>query len=132
MTAGARIQSRIAAGLARAGTRTGSGPYICTIKRSPSGGTPWDGAPGTDPTLYAVTAVEDIREVRDMNGTLIGLQKRTLTISATGIAPIKSDKIACGVAPADVTADTLFEEILAVKPLAPSGVALLYELELSA
>lgn len=137
MTAGTRIAQRVQRGLARAGQRTGTGPYLCTIRRASSAPSepvnPWDSPadPANDPTDYAVTAVEDIREVRDMSGMLTGVQKRTLTIDATGVAPLKSDTIAVGVAPADVAEDTTFEEIIAVRPLAPGGVALLYELDLA-
>jgi hypothetical protein len=109
----------------------------CTIRRASSEPdepqNPWEepADPANDPVDYQVVAIEDVRDIRDMNGTLIGTQKRTLTIDATGVQPLKSDVIAVGVAKADVAADTVFEEIIAVKPLAPSGVALLYELELS-
>lgn len=137
MTAGTRIADRVRRGLARAGQRTGSGAYTCTIRRASTEPdepqTPWDSPadPANDPTDYAVTAVEDIREVRDNSGALIGVTKRTLTIDATGVTPLKSDTIAVGVAPADVAEDTTFEEIIAVRPLAPGGVALLYELDLA-
>jgi hypothetical protein len=134
---GADTQAEVAAALAEAGEATGSGPYICTIRRASAEPdepqTPWDepADPANDPTDYAVTAVEDVKEIRDMTGNLIGVQKRTLTIDATGVAPLKSDVIAVGVAPDDVTSDTAFEEILAVKPLAPAGTVLLYELSLA-
>ena len=134
---GAEIQAEVAAALAEAGEAVGTGPYVCTIRRASAEPdepqSPWDAPadPANAPTDYEVTAIEDVQDVRDMTGTLIGVQKRTLTVSATGVAPLKSDVIAVGVAPGDVTADTRFEEIIAVKPLAPSGVALLYELELS-
>ena len=131
---GADIAAEIAAALAEAGEAVGTGPYLCTIRRAPvdEATTPWAMPSANDSVDYEVTAIEDVRDIRDMSGTLIGMQKRTLTINATGVQPLKSDRIAVGVAPADVTADTVFEEILAVKPLAPGGVALLYELELSA
>lgn len=135
---GADIAAEVAAALAEAGEATGTGPYICTIRRASAEPdepqTPWDDPadPPNEPSDFPVTAVEEVKEVRDMTGTLIGVQKRTLTVEATGVAPKKSDTIAVGVAPEDVTEQTSFEEILAVKPLAPGGTALLYELELSA
>ncbi len=134
---GTAIAAEVAAALAEAGEAVGSGPYLCTIRRASSEPdepqTPWDepADPANDPVDFEVVAVESVQDVRDMSGTLIGVQKRTLTVSATGVAPLKSDTIAVGVAKADVDADTLFEEILAVKPLAPGGTALLYELELA-
>lgn len=137
MSAGTDIAAEVAAALAEAGEAVGSGPYISTIRRASSEPdepqTPWDepADPANEPTLYAVTGIEDVRDVRDMTGTMIGVRRRTLTIEATGVAPLKSDTIAVGVAPGDVTAQTVFEEILAVKPLAPGGVALLFEIQLA-
>jgi hypothetical protein len=134
---GAEIASEVAAALAEAGEAVGTGPYICTIRRASDEPdepqTPWDepADPANAPTDYPVTAVEDVKEIRDMTGNLIGVQKRTLTINATGVEPLKSDTIAVGVAPDDVTSDTVFEEILAVKPFAPAGTVLLYELSLA-
>lgn len=135
MTAGAKIAERIAKGLARAGQRTGTGPLICTIRREGEGGPQTPSEVGVVPEavdlLFPMTAIESVQDVRDTNGTLIGVKKRTLTINATGVAPLKSDTIAVGVAPDAVTAQTAFEEILAVTPLSPGGTALLYELSLA-
>lgn len=135
---GPDIAAEVAAALAEAAAAVGTGPYICTLRRASTEPdepqTPWDepADPVNPPQLFAVTAVEDMREVRDMTGALIGVTKRTLTIDATGVVPLKSDQIAVGVAPADVDANIRFEEILSVRPLSPAGVALLYELDLSA
>ena len=134
---GADITAEVAAALAQAGEATGTGPLICTIRRDSDEPdepqNPWDepADPENEPQLFPVTAVESIQDVRDMSGSLIGVKKRTLTINATGVAPLKSDSIAVGVAPAAVTAQTAFEEILAVTPLSPAGTALLYELSLA-
>lgn len=109
----------------------------CTIRRDSDEPdepqNPWDdpAVPANDPQLFAVTGVETMQDVRDMSGMLVGVRKRTLTINATGVAPLKSDVIAVGVAPADVTGATAFEEIIAVRPLDIAGVALYYELELN-
>lgn len=139
---GAEIAAEVAAALAEAGEAVGSGPYVCTIRRAAAGpAEPQNPFPDDDdepadppgePTYHPVTAIESVQDIRDMSGTLVGVQKRTLTIDATGIAPLKSDRIAVGVAPGGVTEQTAFEEILAVRPLAPGGTALLFELELSA
>ena len=131
---GAEIAAEIASALAEAGEATGNGPLLCTIRRATDDPTtPWDDAVtvANAPALYQVTGIEDVREVRDMSGMLTGVQKRTLTINATGVEPLKSDRIAVGVAQADVVDGTVFEEIIAVRPLSPGGVALLYELELA-
>ena len=129
---GAEIAAEVAAALAEAGEAVGTGAYICTIGRMTSTGTPWDNTVGIAPDLlYPVTAVESVQAVRDMPGMLVGIQKRVLTINATGVAPLKSDTIAVGVAPADVTDSTVFEEIIAVSPLDIAGVPLYYDLQLA-
>lgn len=134
---GPSIAAEVAAAFAEAGEAVGSGPYISTIRRASSEPdepqNPWDDPadPVNEPADYAVTGIQEVKDIRDMTGMLVGIQKRTLTIEATGVAPLKSDTIAVGVAPGDVTAQTVFEEILSVKPLAPGGVALLFELELA-
>jgi hypothetical protein len=92
---------------------------------------PWD-PPGGTPTYAELVIVQDTREVRDVNGTLIGQSVRTLMCNATGVVPSDDYTIAVGVKAADVTEDTVFEEILAVRPLSPAGVAVLYELDLAA
>lgn len=132
---GADIAAEIAAALAEAGAAVGTGPYICTIRREGDGGpqTPSEVGvvPEAVPQLFPVTAIESVQDLRDMSGTLIGVKKRTLTINATGVAPLNSDTIAVGVAPDAITSQTVFEEILAVTPLSPGGTALLYELSLA-
>ena len=136
MTAGSKIAARVAAGIAKVGTRTGTGTLICALEKPASGGgeptTPWDVE--TDPlgaaTMYDLVVVDGHFRVRDASGTLIGQTVRTLTISATGAAPAKNDRIAVGVAKADVDADTIWHEIAEVRPLQPGGVVLLYEADL--
>lgn len=138
---GAQIAAEVAAALTEAGEATGTGPLICTIRRMPEDepdydedpANPWDEADPTppQPNLYSVNAIESVQDVRDMSGSLIGVKKRTLTVNATGVPPLTSDKIAVGVAPEAVTSQTVFEEILAVTPLSPAGTALLYELSLA-
>lgn len=137
---GADIRADVAAGLAEAGTETGTGPLVCTIKRNlpdePADNaqpeTPWDRP--ADPlalaTFYPVTAVQTMRTVQDGNIGLVGQRRRVLLVDATGIAPIKSDTIAVGVAPDDVDGFTRFEEIASVETVAPGGVALMYNVGL--
>lgn len=134
------LAAEIAVALAEAGTATGNGPLVCTIKRNlpdepadhAQPETPWDRP--ADPlalaTFYPVTAVQTMRMVQDGNIGLVGTRRRVLLIDATGTAPIKSDTIAVGVAPDDVDGFTWFEEIVSVDAVAPGGVALMYELEL--
>lgn len=90
---------------------------------------PWD--PSTGDAAYAeLVVIQDTREVRDAEGTLIGQTIRTLTCSAKGVEPHDDWAIAVGVRADDVTEATVFEDILAVRPLAPAGVAVLYEIDL--
>jgi len=57
-------------------------------------------------------------------------KKRTLTNQCYGVAPLSRNTIAVGVAPDAVTAQTAFEEILAVTPLSTRWHrAFLYELK---
>lgn len=133
MSAGADIAAEIAAALAEAGEATGAGPLVCTLRKPATGGpeTPWDTTPAGPPDLHELVAVDEYQQIQDASGTLTGQQIRKLTVNATGAVPQKADQIAIGVAKADVTADTRFEEIEVVRPVAPGGVALMYELELA-
>jgi len=132
MSAGTRTQNKVKRGIEKAGRKTGTGAYICTIGRNTGTGTPWDNNVNTVPDLlYPVTGIENMQDVRDMTGTLVGMKKRTLTINATGVTPLKSDTIAVGVAPGDVVEGTKFEEIISVMYLSPGDTVLLYRLELA-
>ncbi len=137
MSAGSKIAARIAAGLARAGDRTGDGPLICTIaQKSGAQDVPWEDD-FTSITYSPLTAVDFPVTQRDRSGLVLAVV-RTLTVNATGVVPAKGEKIAVGMTPAAVEAavdagtmaDTAWSRIMQVKPLAPGGVPLLYELEL--
>jgi hypothetical protein len=137
MTAGAKIAVRIAAGLARAGDRTGTGPLICTIaQKSGAQDVPWEDD-FTSTTYSPLTAIDFPVTHRDRNGLVLAVV-RTLTVNATGAVPAKGERIAVGMTPeavqtavdAGTLPDTAWSRIMEVKPLAPAGVALLYELEL--
>jgi|TARA_A100001391_G_scaffold205427_1_gene206158 hypothetical protein len=95
---------------------------------------PW--VPVTDTITYhqVVVLISDT-ELRDINGTLIGQTKRTVTISgAAGVVPHDDDRIVLGMTSAQVTAagdaNVAWKEIDTVKPLSPAGVAVLYDLTL--
>ena len=97
---------------------------------------PWD-PPGGTPTYHQVVVLISDQELRDINGTLIGQTKRTVTISgAAGVVPSDDDRIVLGMTEAQVTdagdANVAWQEIENVKPLAPAGVAVLYEVMLVA
>lgn len=108
-----------------------------TIRKDGAGApaNPWD-PPGGTPTYHQVIVMVSDKELRDINGTLIGQTKRTITISgAAGVVPSDDDKIILGQALDYVDAETdaglAWEEIMAVRPLAPAGVAVLYEIDLA-
>lgn len=134
MTAGTDIAARIKAGLERAGTRTGSGPLISTLRKAAADPsetvreTPWDNAAASY-TYHDLTSLDDRRQVRDKGG-LIGETRRTLMVDATGAVPTKADQVAVGVASAAVDADTEWIEILEVRPISPGGTVLFYEMDL--
>lgn len=136
MTLGADIAAEVAEALAEAGTETGDGPLICTIKRPASGDdeprAPWEVkfVSEGDPTYHEVTAIQQTLRIRDQSGTLTGETRRMLTVDATGTTPLKDDLIAVGVTEAEVTDSTVFEQILDVETIAPGGVALMHEVEL--
>jgi hypothetical protein len=106
-------------------------PATLCIPASGQGENPWD-PPGGEPTYATIYVIQDTREVRDVNGTTVGQTIRTLTCSAMGTEPHDDYSIAIGIAEADVTDATVFEDIMAVRPFAPAGVAVLYEIDLSA
>lgn len=108
--------------------------YPATIRRvvpgTPDPAEPWIPA---DPTITYTTVrvVVFDKELWDVNGTLIGMTKRTITISgAAGIAPTDDDTIAEGIEAADASESSAWQEIVAVRPLAPAGVAVLFDLDL--
>lgn len=137
---GARTAAKVLRGMQKAGIKVGSGPLVCTIKRSlhdepadrAQPETPWQTP--ADPlalaTFYPVTAIETLRGIRDATNSNIEVARRTLLVDATGVVPVRTDTIAVGVAPDDIDDTTRFEEISSVSPIAPGGVALMYELEM--
>lgn len=115
----------IAAGIASVG-------MICTLRRPETDGPddPW-GAAGTGPTFHEITAMQTKRKVKDANGTLIGVTQTVLMMGAGSVIPTKADYIARNTLAANVTSDTIFEEISEVEILAPAGVTLRYEIILA-
>lgn len=110
--------------------------YPATLRKPPSGAPvqPWDPPTGS-PTYYTVRVMVADRELRDINGTLIGQTKRTITISgAAGVVPSDDDQIAEGITAEQATAAgddaVAWQEIAEVRPLSPAGVAVLYECDI--
>lgn len=94
--------------------------------------TPWI-EPVDTITYHQVVVLISDKELRDINGTLIGQTKRTITISgAAGVVPSDDDRIVLGMTEAQVEAagDTAvaWHDIEAIKPLAPAGISVLYEI----
>ena len=105
--------------------------YPATIRRkSSTGGDPWN--PSTSPTYTTVRVLEENKRVRSVDGTYVDISKRTLTMAATGFVPQKADDVAVGITASQATDSSDWVVITEVRTLAPAGVAVLYELELSA
>lgn len=131
MSAGTDIAANVEAALREAGEATGNdAALICTLERQYGGSDDPRSGPADNKDRSELVALDFPVQIRDQSGTLIGRTVRTLTVNATGEAPEKNDRIAVGVLPADVTTATTFHRIIAVRPLAPTGIALLYELEI--
>ena len=105
--------------------------YPATIRsQSSTGGDPWD--PVTTSTYTTVRVIEENRRVRSADGTYVDMVKRTLTTaSKPGFVPKKSDEIAVGITASEASDSSDWLVITEVRALAPAGVAVLYEIELS-
>jgi len=105
--------------------------YPATIRRqSSTGGDPWE--PTTTSAYTTIRVIEENRRVRSADGSYVDMTKRTLTTaSKPGFVPKKSDEIAVGITESEATADSKWLVITEVRALAPAGVAVLYEIELS-
>lgn len=93
-------------------------------------GPPYD--PVEEPPAYkTLHCVEGYQEIRDQSGTLIGQTKHTLTVTAKAEAiPLKSYRVALGITAEEASEATQWVEIAEVRPLAPAGVTILYEIDL--
>lgn len=131
------IAAEVEQALASIGDVSQPGGYPATLRKSAEAApaNPWD-PPSGDPTYHQVIVLVSDKELRDVNGTLIGTTKRTITISgAAGVVPSDDDKIVLGSHLTFVDAETdeavAWLELEAVRPLAPAGIAVLYELDLA-
>ena len=125
MNNGERIASRVRAGLARGGERTGDGVVVITIAR--------DGAiddttfPPTrsEATTTTTTAMIADYSARDRDGTIVQIADRKLLIAVPldGFVPSSGDK---------VTVAGVTMRIVSVKASAPGGVPLLYTAQVRA
>ena len=83
--------------------------------------TPFDLTPQGQPRDFTIYAVPDSERVRDTGGTLIGVTRETLLVSAIGVVPEKRD---------EVLVRGTWREIDSVDTLWHGGVDLLYTLTL--
>lgn len=89
-------------------------------KPGEDGGDPWNPGPG-EPTQHPITVVQQYKQVRDASGTLIAQTQHTLLISTEGgVIPAKEDA---------VIINGERREVLAVRPVSPGSVDLLYEVD---
>lgn len=131
------IAAEVEGALASIGDVSQPNGYPATI-RKPAGSAPanpWE-PPTGNPTYYQVIVMVSDKEIRDASGTLIGVTRRTVTISgAAGVIPSDDDKIHLGAHLAYVNATTddgiAWQEIQAVRELAPAGVPVLFECDLA-
>ena len=72
-------------------------------------------------TTSTITVVDESIRTSDPTGQLTGVTRRVLTVSTDGLVPTKGDR---------VQVRSAWHEIDAVRPLAPGGVDLLFEVEL--
>ena len=105
--------------------------YPATIRRqSSTGGDPWE--PTTTSAYTTIRVIEENRRVKSADGTYVDMTKRTLTTaSKAGFVPKKSDEIAVGITASEASDSSDWLVITEVRALAPAGVAVLYEIELS-
>lgn len=119
---GADIAAEIAEALAEAGQEVGSGEYLATLRQAVNTGDAW--APTQTTTDTTITVLDFNRRVMDNAGTLIGQTRRTLMVAAfPGLVISKGDTVALS--------DGVFHEITEVRPLAPGGTTVLWDLDLA-
>lgn len=83
------------------------------------------------PTYKSLRCIEGYQEIRDQSGTLIGQTKHTLTVTAKpDVVPMKNYRVALGLTSEAVSEASQWVEIAEVRPLAPAGVTVLYEIDL--
>lgn len=118
---GPEIAAEVAAALAEAGVEVGSGPHVVSLEKpgAPSG-PEWDRTPGA-PFAHDLTVIEDSVGVGDGNGSLVARAARTLLVAVADAEPEETDTILI---------DGARMKIAAVRPLAPAGVVLLWEVDL--
>lgn len=103
---------------------------IDTGNRSGVTPNPWTPAP---PAAGYVQfwGIQDYNQLKDANGALTDQTRHTVIVNATsGVIPTEDMFLALGVTADAANEDADWIPILAVRPLAPVGVAVLYEIDL--
>jgi hypothetical protein len=97
--------------------------FAVTLRKRTAGpATPWDATAVTDADTEHL-CIDDRYRVRDAQGNLLQQSMRTLTVAVGDAIPAKADRM-------QVRGEWF--EIGEVRPLAPGGVDLLYDVDLMA
>ena len=123
MSAGTDIATEIAAALAEATTATGSGEFTATLIQSGGFSGPESDRTPLPDVETDVTILSDDFGWGQANGTTIQSRDRKLLVSAVGAVPAPKDRM---------RVQSKVYGVIDVKPLAPGGEALLYEVQLRA
>lgn len=118
---GASIAAEVSAALREVARDVGSGTFAVTLVRpteSPS--TPWDTGNYGEPDEYELAAMVQDYPRALIDGTLIMQDDRRVMVEASGTVPLTTDRLVIG-------SDTY--TIISVREIAPSGVALYYEVQ---
>lgn len=121
MSNGTNIAAEIHAALVQAATATGSGEFTAMLIQSGGMvGPEWDQSPAPD-VETPVTVLSDEFGWSQANGTTIQSGDLRYLVSATGAIPAAGDRM---------RVQSRVFGVIEVKPLAPGGEALLYEVQL--
>jgi hypothetical protein len=139
----ASIAAEVEAAIASIGDVSQPDGFPAALRRvtTEPGENPWN--PPVETVAYlTIRVVDENKRLRDIDGTLINRTMRTLMVGAS-VPPIKTDTVAIGItgAQAEAAAEAATEEepdttqyhvIQEVRPLAPAGIVVMYEIELAA
>lgn len=116
---GAQIAADVGAALREVAGDVGGGPFAVTLTRNPIGGTPWV-PPFGESTTFALAALVQDYPRSMIDGTLIEQQDRRVMVEAAGVVPQTSDIL---------TIQGVMHRVISIKEIAPSGVALFFEVQ---
>lgn len=100
-----------------------------TLRQISNFGDAW--APEQAVADTTIVVVDLNEQSRDDSGILVGETRRTLLVSTgAGVTITKADKVTLGLTKEQVVPVTRFQEIAKVRPLAPGGTVILWEVDL--